>query len=67
MSKMLNRNWVIGILVMVNAGVDLYIAGRFGLAAVNNWLLIISLGLMSLAAYQILGLVEGYKDEPKEQ
>lgn len=64
---MLNRNWVIGILVMVNAGVDLYIAGRFGLAAVNNWLLIISLGLMSLAAYQILGLVEGYKDEPKEQ
>ena len=42
-----------GILIAVNAGVDFYIAGRFGLATVNNWLLIVSIGLLSMAAYQV--------------
>lgn len=60
---MLNRKWIIGILVVVNAGADVFIGGRFGLVSINNWLLIVSLALMSLAAYQVLGIVEGYKDE----
>lgn len=60
---MLNRHIVIGVLLALNAGVDVFIASRFGLAAINNWLLIVSMGLLSLAAYQVLGIVEGYKDE----
>jgi hypothetical protein len=60
---MLNRKLIIGILLVVNAGVDIYISTCFGLASINNWLLIVSLALMSLAAYQVLGIVEGYTDE----
>jgi len=60
---MLNRKWIIGILLFVNTGVDIYIGTCFGLASINNWLLIVSLALMSLAAYQVLGIVEGYADE----
>lgn len=60
---MLNRKLIIGVLVVLNGGVDVLIAGRFGLVSVNYWLLVVSLALMSLAAYQVLGIVEGYKDE----
>ena len=60
---MLNRHFVVIVLLVLNAGVDVFIASRFGLASVNNWLLIVSMALLSLAAYQVLGIVEGYKDE----
>ena len=59
---MLNRKWTIGILLALNAGVDTTVAARYGLASVNNWLLIVSLALLSLAAYRVLGMVEGYSD-----
>lgn len=62
---MLNRKWVIGLLVVLNAGVDLYMAIRHGLYSINNWLLIVSLGLLSLAVYRVLGMVEGYSDEKR--
>ncbi len=62
---MLNRKWVIGLLVVLNAGVDLYMAIRHGLSSINNWLLIVSLGLLSLAVYRVLGMVEGYSDEKR--
>lgn len=60
---MLNRKLTIGILVVLNAAVSGYVAVQYGLRAVNNWLLIVSLALLSLAAYHVLGLVEGYSDE----
>lgn len=59
----MSRKLIIGILLVLNGGVDFFIGGRFGLVSVNNWLLIVSLALMSMAAYQVLGIVEGYKDE----
>ncbi len=63
---MLNRKLTIGILAGINVLVSGYIAVEYGLASINNWLLIMSLALLSLAAYQILGLVEGYSDERRE-
>lgn len=63
---MLNRKLTIGILTGINVLVSGYIAVGYGLASINNWLLIVSLALLSLAAYQVLGLVEGYSDERRE-
>ena len=65
--KMLNRKLTIGVLFALNAGADGYVAMRYGLAAINNWLLIVSLGLLSWAIYRVLGMVEGYSDERKIQ
>lgn len=63
---MLNRKIVIGVLSMLNIGVDAYVALQYSLSSVNNWLLIVSLFLLSLAIYQVLGIVEGYSDEQRE-
>lgn len=51
---------------MLNIGVDAYVALQYSLSSVNNWLLIVSLFLLSLAIYQVLGIVEGYSDEQRE-
>lgn len=64
--KMLNRKIVIGLLSVLNIGVDVYIVAQYGLSSINNWLLIVSLFLLSLAIYQVLGIVEGYADEQRE-
>lgn len=58
---MLNRSIVIAILVSLNFVLDSIIGFRYGLSSLNNWLLIISCGLLSLAIYRLLGMVEGYK------
>lgn len=59
---MLNRPLVIGILGIFNALAIGSVAARYGLASLNNWLLIVSVFLFSLAVYRVLGMVEGYKN-----
>lgn len=59
---MLNRALVIGILVGLNLLLDIFIGMRYGLSSLNNWLLMISCGLLGLAIYRLLGMVEGYKN-----
>ncbi len=58
---MLNRKLVISILSILNLSLLFYIATNYGINSLNNWLLIVSFGLLSLAIYRILGIVEGYK------
>lgn len=58
---MLNKKLIISILVILNLLLLSYIAFNYGLTSINNWLLIGSFALLSLAIYRILGIVEGYK------
>lgn len=58
---MLNRTVVISILSVMNIALFGLVATRFGLASLNNWLLIVSVFLFSLAVYRLLGMVEGYR------
>jgi|GEM_PF-6102712 hypothetical protein len=59
---MLNRKLTIGILAVVNIVLFVLIGINYGLASVNNWLLIVSIAFMSMAIYRVLGMVEGYRD-----
>lgn len=59
---MLNRPIVIGILGAFNMLTIGSVASRYGLASLNNWLLIVSVFFLSLAVYRVLGMVEGYKN-----
>lgn len=58
---MLNKKMVISILTTLNVSLLGYVATNYGLTSINNWLLIVSFFLLSLAIYRILGIVEGYK------
>jgi hypothetical protein len=58
---MLNKRLTIGILVVLNAILFCFMAVKYGLGSVNNWLMIVSCGLLSLGVYRVLGMVEGYK------
>jgi len=61
-TAMLNRKLTIGILAVVNIVLFVLIGINYGLASVNNWLLIVSIAFMSMAIYRVLGMVEGYRD-----
>jgi hypothetical protein len=59
---MLNRKLTITLLALVNSSTVFIVASKFGLASLNNWLLIVSTFFFSTAVYKILGMVEGYKN-----
>lgn len=59
---MLNRTLTISILAVLNLLVFIGIASKYSLASLNNWMMIISLALLSMGIYRVLGLVEGYKN-----
>jgi hypothetical protein len=58
---MLNRKLTIAILAFLNIVLTGVVGIRFGLNSINNWLLILSFFFFSMAAYRVLGMVEGYK------
>lgn len=58
---MLNRNIVISILALANILTTSFVGIKYGLASVNNWLLILSTLFLSITIYRLLGLLEGYK------
>jgi hypothetical protein len=61
-TAMLNRKLTMGILAAINAVLFTLIAFNYGLASMNNWLLIVSIAFMSMAIYRVLGMVEGYRN-----
>jgi hypothetical protein len=59
---MLNRSVTIAILSGISIFTLLFIGIKFGLYSINNWLMILATSFFCLAAYRVLGMVEGYRE-----